>query len=77
MAIACTNNIVFQHSNDISAEIPGNEAINTLSRTYNIFQMLFPVKRDLIAIGKQTVSFTYFIHRARTNVDTNSAKLEI
>lgn len=44
MAIACTNNIVSQHSNDISAEIPGNEAINTLSRTYNIFQMLFPVK---------------------------------
>lgn len=40
MAIACTNNIVSQHSNDISPEIPGNEAINILSRTYNILQML-------------------------------------
>lgn len=43
MAIACTNNIVSQHSNDISPEIPGNEAINILSRTYNILQMLFLV----------------------------------
>ena len=47
------------------------------SRELIIFsKCCFLFKQDLIAIGKQTESFTYFIHQARTNVDTNSAKLE-